>query len=88
MGDDDPVVATLATAHQAVTGQPLEPIAITGFCDLHQHSLRQPTPGCLFGPGSGGGAHSVDEYFNLDDLAPVTKTVLAFVIDWCGVVEA
>ena len=88
MGDDDPVVAALATAHQAVTGQPLEPIAITGFCDLHQHGLRQPTPGCLFGPGSGGGAHSVDEYFNLDDLAPVTKTVLAFVIDWCGVVDA
>lgn len=85
MGDDNPVVSRLAMAHQAVTGQPLEPVAITGFCDLHQHSLHRPTPGCLFGPGGGAGPHSVDEYFNLDDLAPVTKTVLAFVIDWCGI---
>ena len=84
MGDDNPVVANLAEAHQAATGRPLEPVAITGFCDLHQHSLRRPTPGCLFGPGGGGGAHSVDEFFDLNDLAPVTRTALAFVLDWCG----
>lgn len=84
MGDDNAVVAHLAEAHQVTTGLPLGPVAITGFCDLHQHSLRRPTPGCLFGPGSGGGAHSVDEFFDLNDLAPVTKTAIAFVLDWCG----
>ena len=84
MGDDNAVVAHLAEAHQVTTGLPLGPVAITGFCDLHQHSLRRPTPGCLFGPGGGGGAHSVDEFFDLNDLAPVTKTAIAFVLDWCG----
>jgi acetylornithine deacetylase/succinyl-diaminopimelate desuccinylase-like protein len=84
MGDDNAVVTHLAEAHQVATGQPLGPVAITGFCDLHQHGLNRATPGCLFGPGGGGGAHSVDEFFDLNDLAPVTKTAIAFVLDWCG----
>ncbi len=85
LGNDNPVVVELARVHEAVIGSPLKPVAITGFCDIHQHSIRRPTPGCLFTPGGGGGSHAVDEYFDLDAMAPATKTALAFVMEWCGV---
>lgn len=88
----DPVLASpetelfrlLAGAHQQVTGLPLRPHTITGWCDMRHFSLHQPTPAYLFGPGGGGGAHCPDEWLDLDEILPVTKTLAALVIDWCG----
>ena len=75
----------LDKAHEGVTGHPLTPSTITGWCDIRHFSLNQPTPACLFGPGGGGGAHSTDEWLDLDDIRPVTKILAEFVIKWCGV---
>jgi acetylornithine deacetylase len=82
---DSELLRLLQHAHREVTGQPLAPSAIAGWGDSRHFGLRRPTPSCLFGPGGGGGAHGLDEWLDLDEIGPVTKTLVGFVIDWCGI---
>jgi acetylornithine deacetylase len=79
---------TLDQNHRAVFGTPLAPATITGWCDVRHFSLRRPAQALLFGPGGGGGAHCPDEWLNLDDLLPVTRTLLGATIDWLGAERA
>ncbi|MDA4113988.1 MAG: ArgE/DapE family deacylase [Thaumarchaeota archaeon] len=40
-------------------------------------------PTVSYGPG-GGGAHTFDEYVNLQEVTDVTKVLASTIIDWCG----
>jgi acetylornithine deacetylase/succinyl-diaminopimelate desuccinylase-like protein len=38
----------------------------------------------FYGPGRGGGDHGYDEYYVLEDLNPMLRSLLYLVSDWCG----
>ena len=38
----------------------------------------------FYGPGGGGGDHGYDEYYELKDLSPMLKSLVNFVLAWCG----
>jgi acetylornithine deacetylase len=75
----------LDRCHREILGTGLDFQTLAAWCDIRHFSHFRPTPACLFGPGRGGAAHSPDEFFDLDDFAPIAKVVAAFTLDWCGV---
>ena len=83
----NPVVSLLAQAIEHQRGKALVENVITGHCDLRHYASnpwRSPIPACLYGPGGGKAAHSEDEYFLLDDLPIVARTLGSVVLGWCG----
>jgi acetylornithine deacetylase len=83
----NPVVGLLAQVIARQRGKVLVESVITGHCDLRHYASnpwRSPIPACLYGPGGGKAAHSEDEYFLLDDLPIVARTIASVVLEWCG----
>jgi acetylornithine deacetylase len=46
----------------------------------------KPCPSIMFGPG-GANAHEADEYVIVDDVINLTKMLVLFAIQWCGISE-
>lgn len=85
-GPDAPLVKTLQTVAEAVTGQ--APLAIGGGgSDLRLPVLYGRSQAVLFGPG-GGPIHSVDEWVDIDQVVAVTKIAARLACEWCGVAVA
>lgn len=82
------ITALLSETIEHLHGGRLSEHVVAGCCDLRHYTsgLSQPAiPACLYGPGGGKCAHATDEYFLLDHLPIVTRTLASAVIRWCGV---
>ncbi len=82
----EPLIEEMAAAAKTVMGH--KP-AITGFeapCDLFIFQQGFGIPAVIWGP-SGGNTHGPDEYVEIDSLVLATKTLLNFVVSWCGLVS-
>ena len=78
---------TLAAAHQAVTGQPLEDRLVTAYLDARVYALYDKIPvlnyGCI-----AENYHGFDERVDLASVLRTTQVIAQFVADWCGVEPA
>ena len=75
--------ASLARAHEDIKGAPLETFSLTATTDVRQYGLYYDMPALCYG-GQGGGAHSVDEWTDLDSMIRTTKVIARFIAYWCG----
>jgi acetylornithine deacetylase len=81
------VVRSLAATLHRLHGAVIQESVISGHCDL-RHFMNNPwrpaIPACLYGPGGGRNAHSENEYFDLDHLPVVARTLASVVLEWCS----
>lgn len=82
--EDSPLFHVLSQAHHRVFGRRLKGRHIGGWGDIGLLGCRQTI---FYGPGGGGGDHHYDEYYELDDLPLVLKTLIHLVRDWCGLAD-
>jgi acetylornithine deacetylase len=75
---------TLAAAHRAVTGRPLEDRLVTAYLDARVYALYDRIPvlnyGCI-----AENYHGFDERVDLASVLRTTQVIAQFVADWCGV---
>jgi acetylornithine deacetylase len=83
---DAPVIQALNRCVQQVTGSPAEVRPLPAPSDLFTVQRDFGLQGIHYGP-RGGGAHSADEYVELEDLLTVTKAITLLALDWCEVAD-
>jgi acetylornithine deacetylase len=71
----------LSRCHETVLGAPLIPRYVGGWGDMTLLGSRE---AIFYGPGTGGGDHSYDEYYTLEDLRPILVTLASFIKEWCN----
>ena len=74
---DEPVVQSLLSNYQILTGIETKPIAFPGGTDAPNMGF----PNVVCGPGSIAQAHTTNEYVEVDQLVLATKLYLAVVLD-------
>jgi acetylornithine deacetylase/succinyl-diaminopimelate desuccinylase-like protein len=79
---DSPFYRALGDAHAASFGTALVPRLIGGWGDMR---LLGCSNALFYGPGAGANCHGYDEYYRLDDLNPMLKSLLYLAAGWCGV---
>lgn len=79
---DHPGVLALMDCVNAVAG----PAKLDGFVAVSDIAwfAEAGIPSVLFGPGSGAGAHGVDERLEIDQLIMGTKILALMMATWCG----
>jgi acetylornithine deacetylase len=76
--------ATLARSFErAYEGRQLQSFTTPGYLDGRVFVLYDDCPCLVFGPRSEN-IHGFDERVSLESLRRVTKTIAAFIADWCG----
>lgn len=80
-------IATLETAHRAVTGAALERTAATATTDARFFGLYADTPALVYGPRAEA-IHGFNERVELESVRRVTQATALFVADWCGLEPA
>jgi acetylornithine deacetylase len=76
--------ATLARSFErASEGRTLQSLTTPGYLDGRVFVLYDDCPCLVFGPRSEN-IHGFDERVSLDSLKRVTKTIAAFIAEWCG----
>jgi acetylornithine deacetylase len=81
---DEPLVRQLSATASEILGAEPPIVGIEGPCDLFVFHQGFGIPAVIWGP-SGGNTHAADEYVAIDSLLLATRTLLRFIIDWCGV---
>ena len=84
---DHPLLAVVDQAVEVATGRPTIHegfVAVTDLAWLAGAGI----PGVIFGPGSAGNAHGVDEHIAVADLTEGIFALALVVCGWCGVEEA
>lgn len=74
---------SLANAHKVTTNKDIEKWAFTGTTDTRVFEDFGIKSTC-YGP-LGGQMHGANEFVDLDSLKTTTKTIAAFIMDWCKV---
>lgn len=75
--------AVLAAAHASVHGGEMPARRTTAVNDARYYGLYFGFPGLCYGP-RGEVAHGFDERTSIEDLRTCTKTIAAFIAEWCG----
>ena len=75
------IFEALEFAHQFTTNQALQKVAFTGTTDIRAFE-EFGIPATCYGP-SGEKMHAPNEYIDLNSLKTATKTIAAFVLEWC-----
>ena len=83
LDEDVPFLKVLEDAHNSVISTPLQKRVATAVNDMRYY-IFEGMPATCYG-ASGGNAHAADEWLDLNSLAPVAKSLAAFIVDWCGV---
>ena len=80
---DSPLFQALSDARSAGfdDGVELQQRRVSGWGDI---GLLGAPDTLFFGPGVGGAAHGYDEYYEIDSLAPMLKTLAHLVRIWCS----
>jgi acetylornithine deacetylase len=82
---DSPLVQTLLSAHQDVTGEQPTVSAVTFGADLRHFVIPGGVPCVMYGAGDVRQAHYTDESIRIDDIVTATKTIATMIARWCGV---
>lgn len=80
---ENPVAATLAPVHTAVTRRPVRYLHSTAVTDTRFWPLYYGKPAVCYG-AEGGNAHAPNEWVDLGSVRELTKVVAGFILDWCG----
>ncbi|MEX2540755.1 MAG: ArgE/DapE family deacylase [Trueperaceae bacterium] len=80
---DEPIFASLAQAHRAVTGGAPEYLVSTATTDVRFFNLYHGIPATCYGP-LGGALHAPDEWVDLESVRAVTKVLALAALDWCA----
>lgn len=83
IGDDAPLVASLAGAFGRGTGAPPALVPTTGTSDAGMLGLYGDTPAVCFGPYAEQ-VHAVDERVYLPSIVQTAQVLGLFIADWCG----
>lgn len=83
MAADHELVTTLRECVQQVINRESQVTGAPYPCDLWALQRTFNIPSVVFGPG-GGNAHTGDEYVNLDETFEFVKSLLLFIMTWCG----
>lgn len=83
LDEAEPFLKVLEAAHHSVMGTPLQKRVATAVNDMRYY-IFEGMPATCYGV-AGGNGHAADEWLDLDSLAPVAKSLAAFIVDWCGV---
>ncbi|QYX57855.1 ArgE/DapE family deacylase [Roseovarius sp. SCSIO 43702] len=78
--------ATLARAHEAALGGPLEAMPSTAYLDCRVHALYDRVPALCYG-ALAENIHGFEERVSLASLRRTTAAMALFVAEWCGVRE-
>jgi len=84
---DHPLMAVLDQVVTTVTGAPPVFTGMTAVTDLAWLGGAG-IPGAIFGPGSLGNAHGVDEFIAIADLTQGVFALALAICTWCGVADA
>ena len=79
--------ATLAAAHEAVTGHPLQERLATAYLDARVFALYGDCPALTYGPLARN-VHGFDEAVSLASVRETTRAIALFVARWCGLTKA
>jgi len=82
-----PVIAELAAAAEATTGEPPALIASTATTDARQWALQTGTPAICFGPHAEH-VHSIDERVWLPSVLQSAQALALFIASWCGLSQS
>jgi acetylornithine deacetylase len=77
------VIAELAGAAEATTGEPPALVASTATTDARQWALQAGTPAICFGPHAEH-VHSIDERVWLPSVLHTAQALALFIASWCG----
>lgn len=80
----DPLLAGLRRAHEAVSGKPITELASTATTDARFFILYGDTPATCYGPRAGS-IHGIDEWVDISTMIEVAQVLALFMADWCGV---
>jgi acetylornithine deacetylase len=80
----DTLLSTIDGCQRRELGAPLVLRTISGFGDLRHFQLRGPMPCCMYGAGSGSGAHAANESLDLATVADAARVLATTVVEWCG----
>ncbi|MFD2924752.1 ArgE/DapE family deacylase [Halobacillus naozhouensis] len=78
---DNDLFNSLAEGHRLTTNQELESIAFTATTDIRAFE-EFGIPATCYGP-TGANMHGPNEYVDLTSLKTTTKTIAAFILQWC-----
>jgi len=81
---DAPIVAAVASCHEATLGRPVQVEGVTYGSDLRLFTNHGKIPAVLYGPGNVRNAHTVDEFVDLEEVISATKVLAFIVATWCG----
>jgi acetylornithine deacetylase len=81
---DHPIVDTVRSAFQAVTGDSPTISGRTGGADTRYLIKHGGTPTVIFGPGPTSEMHAMNESIPISNLVLATKVVAVSIVDWCG----
>jgi acetylornithine deacetylase len=83
---DHPAIQALATSIRSLGIEP----DIRGFEAVSDIAWfgKENIPAALCGPGTGGNAHGVDEYIEIQNVVQGAKAIALFMMMWCGVDDA
>ena len=79
-------IATLESAHKAVTGSDLETFATTATTDARFFGLYADIPALVYGP-TAEAIHGFNERVNLESVRRITQSIALFIANWCGLEE-
>ncbi|SNY89923.1 acetylornithine deacetylase [Cohaesibacter sp. ES.047] len=76
-------ISALEDAHQTVTGEALDKVAITATTDARFFGLYADTPALVYGPKAEA-IHGFNEHVSIDSINRITKATALFIARWCG----
>jgi acetylornithine deacetylase len=80
----NPLFQSVARAHAAVAGKPVEYFASTAVTDVRFWTEHWKKPATCYGPQAGQ-LHGPNEWVDLESVRQTTQVIAATVMDWCGV---
>jgi acetylornithine deacetylase len=81
--ENEPIIQTLSTAAERVTGGRPTVYRGTAACDMRHLINQGKIPTTVFGPGWGDQAHKSDEFIPIDSMVPSVKILALTIYDWC-----
>lgn len=82
--DDSDLFRVLARVHKKINDQEMDYVSSRGTTDARFYKLFYGIPATCYGP-LGGNIHAPDEWVDLSSVKTCTKTLAAFILEWCGI---
>jgi len=81
--ENEPIIQTLLSASERVTGERPPVYRGTAACDMRHLINQGKIPTTMFGPGRGDQVHKPDEFISIDSMVASVKVLALAIYDWC-----